>query len=290
MRTIIVPTDFSNPSKNAARFALNLAIWLKADLHLCHAYNIPVESPMMGEVPWTLPELPDVKKDTEKALKKLAKALETKENILQDDDPALFRPAITWSCAQTDLVTLIHDTANSTKAILVVMGMTGSGKLNRLLFGSSSVKMINESKYPLLIVPHHHRYRKIEKIAFATDLSKRDQKTAQSIARFAEYYDAELMVSYVTGFSDLVNELVYLHKKDEFIKNIEGKVTYLPIEVVGVNTGLGVLRYKDVDLVVMGHERKSFFERLTTGSHSAALALKVQMPLMVIPEGAPLLF
>lgn len=65
MRTIIVPTDFSNPSKNAARFARNLAIWLKADLHLCHAYNIPVESPMMGEVLWTLPEIPYTKKDAE---------------------------------------------------------------------------------------------------------------------------------------------------------------------------------------------------------------------------------
>ncbi|WP_332032721.1 universal stress protein [Kaistella sp.] len=65
MRTIIVPTDFSNPSRNAARLALNLAIGLKADLHLCHAYNIPVKSPMMGEVLWTLPEIPYTKKDAE---------------------------------------------------------------------------------------------------------------------------------------------------------------------------------------------------------------------------------
>ncbi|UFK97761.1 universal stress protein [Kaistella faecalis] len=290
MRTVIVPTDFSNPSKNAARFALNLAIGLKADLHLCHAYHDPVESPIIGEVPWTLLELPDVKKDAEKALKKLAKALETKENIIQGDNPGLFKPAITWSAEQKHLVSLIDDKAKETKAMLVVMGMTGSGKLNRLLFGSSSLKMINESKYPLLIVPHHHRYRKMEKIAFATDLNRRDQKTARSVARFAKYFDAELMVSYVTGFSDLIDEKAYLHKKEEFIKNIDGKVTYLPIEVVGVNTGLGVLRYKDVDLVVMGHERKSFFERVTTGSHSATLARKVQMPLMIIPEGAPLLF
>ncbi len=290
MRTIIVPTDFSNPSKNAARYALNLAIGLKADIHLCHAYSIPAESPMMGEVPWTLMQLPDVKTDAEKALKKLAKALETKENKILGDNPGLFKPAITWSAEQKDLVSLIHEKTKETEAMLVVMGMTGSGKLNRLLFGSSSLKMINESKYPLLIVPHHHRYRKMEKIAFATDLNKRHQKTAQYVARFAEYFDAELMVSYVTGFSDLIDEKGYLHKKEEFIKNIDGKVTYLPIEVVGVNTGLGVLRYKDVDLVVMGHERKSFFERVTTGSHSATLARKVQMPLMIIPEGAPLLF
>lgn len=290
MRTIIVPTDFSNPSKNAARFALNLAIGLKANLHLLHAFSVPVESPMMGEVPWTLHEPADMQADAERALKKLAKALETKEDILQEDNAAIFRPAITWSAGQKDLPNLIHDKAKETGAMLVVMGMTGSGKLNRLLFGSSSLKMIDESRYPLLIVPHHHRYRKIEKIAFATDLSKREQKIAHSVAKFAEYFDAELMVSYVTGFTDLLDEVAYLQRKEEFIKNIEGKVTYLPIEVVGVNTGLGVLKYKDVDLVVMGHEHKSFFQKITTGSHSAAMARKAQMPLMVIPEGAPLLF
>ena len=290
MRTIIVPTDFSNPSKNAARFALNLAIGLRADLHLCHAYSTPVESPMIGEVPWSLQDFPDVKADAEKALKKLAKALETKENILLGDDHTLFRPAISYSAEEKDLVSLIHDKATEKKAMIVVMGMTGSGKLNRLLFGSSSLKMINESRYPLLIVPHHHRYSRMEKIAFATDLSKRELKTAQAVARFAAYFDAELMVSYVTNFSDLRNEVAYLQKKEEFVKNLEGKITYLPIEVFGVDTGLGVLRYKDVDLVVMGHEHQSFFERITTGSHSAAMARKVQMPLMIIPEGAPLLF
>ena len=77
MRTVIVPTDFSNPSKNAARYALNIAIGLKADLHLCHAYSTPAESPVIGEVPWILQDFPEVKADAEKALKKLAKALET---------------------------------------------------------------------------------------------------------------------------------------------------------------------------------------------------------------------
>lgn len=290
MRTILAPTDFSKPSKNAARFALNLAMVLKADLHLCSAYTVPSESPMIGEVSWALYEYPDLKEEAEKSLKKLAKTLEKKAAVVGADDPSLFNPAITWSGSSEDLVSFVIAEAVKTKALLIVMGMTGSGNLNRLIFGSSSLKMIEKTRHPLLIVPHHHRYKTIRKIAFATDLGKSDLKTAQALAIFAEYFGAELLVSHVIGFKDMLDEKAYQHKIDAFIKNIGGKTTYLPIEVEGIDSGLDVLRNKDLDLLVMGHEHKDFFDRLTMGSHSARQARKLQVPLMVIPQGAPLLF
>ncbi|MDQ0477260.1 universal stress protein [Chryseobacterium gotjawalense] len=290
MRTILVPTDFSEPSKNAAHYALNMAIGLKADLHLCNAFTVPAESPVMSGVTWSLYEYPDLKEEINKDLKKFANTLEKKETVLAADAPTLFHPTISYSCEREDLVSFIHTTAIATDAILIVMGMTGGGKLNQLLFGSNSLKMIDKTQHPLLIIPHHHRYQAIRKIAFATDLSTEDKKTAQALSKLAEYFDAELLISHVIDFNEKLDNDAYEHKKDLFIQDIPGKTSYLPIEEKGIDSGLDVLRNKDLDLLVMGHQHKVFFDRLTEGSHSIRQARKLHLPLMVIPQGVPLLF
>lgn len=290
MRTILVPTDFSKPSRNAAYFALHMAIALKADLHLCNAYILPAGSPAMGEVSWALYDYPDLQKDVEKGLKKFAKTLEKKESVLSKDHPEAFHPVITYSCAQEDLETLIRKTADSTKAILTVMGMTGAGNLNRLVFGSSILNMIEKTPTPLLIIPHHHRYQPVTKIAFATDLGKEDKKTAKVLAKFALYFNAELIIGHVIGFKDQLDEKAYLRNIETFMKGIEGRINYLPIDVESIDTGLDALRSRDLDILVMGHEHKDFFSRITMGSHSRRQARKLHIPLLVIPEGVPVLF
>jgi nucleotide-binding universal stress UspA family protein len=42
MKSIVVPVDFSTCSANAARYAADLALAIKADLHLIHVILVPV--------------------------------------------------------------------------------------------------------------------------------------------------------------------------------------------------------------------------------------------------------
>ncbi|MEI3789387.1 MULTISPECIES: hypothetical protein [unclassified Chryseobacterium] len=56
------------------------------------------------------------------------------------------------------------------------MGMQGAGMITRAIFGSNSVKMVKNTKYPLLLIPPDHQYKGLKKIAFSTDLSKKDIK------------------------------------------------------------------------------------------------------------------
>ena len=88
----------------------------------------------------------------------------------------------------------------------------------------------------------------------------------------------------------MLDDKAYQHKKDLFIEDIEGKTSYLPIDVEGIDTGLDVLKHKDLDMLVMGHQHKDFFVRLTMGSHAVRQASEMEIPLLIIPEGAHILF
>ncbi|MET3537163.1 universal stress protein [Chryseobacterium limigenitum] len=291
MRTILVPTDFSKPSKNAAYYALHMAQALKANIDLCYAFNLPTESPMLGQVSWALYDYPALQEENSKELRKLVKTLEEKGNTIWGVNAFPFHPSIYYTCEAGDVVQVINNTAINNKTLLVVMGMTGAGKLSRFFFGSNSLKMINNTQHPLLLVPQNHKYKKLEKIAFATDLSKKDIKIAQALVKFAKYFDAELLITHIIqSTNDVMEDTAYEHKKKVFLKALDGKVCYNCIYSENIDYGLDILKNKDIDILVMGHDHRSFLEKFTKSSHAATQAAELEIPLLIIPEIDQLFF
>lgn len=291
MRTIVVPTDYSKPARNAAFYSLYLAAALKSNLHLCHAFGIPVESPMLGQTAWSLYEYPALQEENSKELKKLGKALEEKSKALWGDEAFPFHPSFYYVCEGRDVDQVINDTAEENKALLIVMGMNGVGMLTRFFFGSNSIKMINNTKYPLLLIPERHKYKGLTKIAFATDLNKKDIKIAQSLLNFAKYFDAELLITHIIqSNNEVIQDQRYEHAKEIFLKELEGRFCYNCIYSENIDYGLDILKNKDIDMLIMGHHYRSFFENFIQSSHAVRQAGELEIPLMIIPENGHIYF
>ncbi|MBA3705480.1 MAG: universal stress protein, partial [Bacteroidetes bacterium] len=69
MKTILVPTDFSEIACNAINYAVEIAKLTKAKLILFNVYNVPV---VPAEIPIALP-IDEIEKDVMKGLKKIEK-------------------------------------------------------------------------------------------------------------------------------------------------------------------------------------------------------------------------
>lgn len=291
MRTIVVPTDYSKPARNAAFYALYLANALKCNIDLCHAFALPVDSPMLGQTAWALYEYPALQDENSKELKKLAKSLENKAKTLWGDEAFPFHPTIHQICEGSDVVQLVNDTAANNKTLLIVMGMQGAGMLTRFIFGSNSIKMIKNTQHPLLLIPQNHQYKGLKKIAFATDLNKKDIKTAQSLIKFADYFDAELLITHIIqSNNDVIEDTAYEHKKELFLKNLDGKICYNCIYSENIDYGLEILKNKDIDMLIMGHHYRGFFDSFIQGSHAVRQANELEIPLLIIPEGGHIYF
>jgi nucleotide-binding universal stress UspA family protein len=81
MRTILVATDYSKPARNAAFYALHLANALKANIDLCHAFGLPIESPMLGQIAWSVYEYPDLYEENTKELKSWQRHWKTEKKL-----------------------------------------------------------------------------------------------------------------------------------------------------------------------------------------------------------------
>src|SRR5476651_1186843 len=89
MKTILVPTDFSDNATHAAEYAYDLAKQLKAKMILCNAFIVPAEMPEAGMVIWPMDDYQHIMDDSLDELKKLSARLQNNES---DDD---IKPKVT---------------------------------------------------------------------------------------------------------------------------------------------------------------------------------------------------
>ncbi len=81
--------------------------------------------------------------------------------------------------------------AESLEASLIVMGTHGSVGLQKV-FGSNAMKVVSNSKTPLLIVQENSVFQRIKKIILTIDLEKESIQVVKYAAKIGELFNAEI--------------------------------------------------------------------------------------------------
>lgn len=281
MKTILVPTDFSEASENAARYAVKLAASIKADIKLCNAFKVPMETPMAAQVAWPLADYDELKKDITGDLEALAKRLEKEIPSGQEH----FRPRIGHICEVGTVTDVVRNIVDEDDISMIAMGMSGAGFINRFFLGSTSRSMIDKVECPVLLVPPGTTFKPISKIGFATDLNSGDINVIHSVAGLAKYMDAEILIAHIADEKFTGEE--HQHKIDEFLTDVTckanyGKIYYRNIKSMDVAHGLDWLaEHGQLDMLVMVHHWHHFFNRLISGSQTKKIAGHIHLPLLV---------
>lgn len=287
MKTILVPTDFSPPAENAARYAMHLAIAIGANIKLCHAYKIPSETGYNNQGSWLLYNEITMEGECTKKLALLAGKL-----IREEWGAGAARVSgldVSYTAAEGSAFTVLMELAKEDHVLFTVMGMNGFGAIESFLIGSTSRQMIGVTESPLFLVPCGSVFKGIKKIAFATDLNKKDIAVIHALVGFASKFNADLLITHVSssGISSAREE----ERVESFLNEVTCKINYdkiyyRPMRHPTVGQGLDWLaEFGFVDLQVMIHRRHSLLERLVKGSFTKAQAAKTKVPLLVMPEG-----
>lgn len=142
VRTILHPTDFSEPSTSALRLACSLARDYGARLILLHVAPAPIVVPAMGVVP---PQTEEEFQRTRAALRDLeipVPGVEADRCLLQGDAAAEILRA-----------------AEENQCDVIVMGTHGRTGLGRLLMGSVAEQVLRKAPCPVVTVKNPIRQR-----------------------------------------------------------------------------------------------------------------------------------
>ena len=271
-KIILVPVDFSETSRNAVRYAVEVAKHKNAKIVLMHAYMSGQNFlDMSGQL--LAQNVLETKEQAETGLDKMAE--EFVGNKL------LFKKI----CKFGTLQDAIKEFTSQYRTWMIIMGTDSSGKLNELLGSSSTAEIAGKLNVPLLAIPFNYKYKGIRQIAFATDYHDSDLGSLKFIARLAELFSAHINVIHIAdgdftmGFE---KEQMNNFKKDAAEKIEYKKISYQVI--LGNHVLHRLEKFLDAenpDMLAMATKHYSFIEKLLHKSITRKMIYHTHVPLMI---------
>jgi len=142
LKTVLVPTDFSDASESALRFGKAMAEAFGASLHVVHVMEDLLAHAWAAEV--YVSSMPQLRDEIEKESRQRLGAL------LTDGEKGQFR-AETALLAGNPFLEIIRY-AKAHDVDLIVMGTHGRGPIAHMLLGSVAEKVVRKSPCPVLTV------------------------------------------------------------------------------------------------------------------------------------------
>lgn len=268
MKTILVPTDFSNNAFKALIYAAHLAKAIEAKILLLNAYQAPTASSnVMINFTDILEE--DSKKDLDKTINKL-KAVEELSGV--EIEGVSVYGFLTEAIAKVEAKNDID---------LVIMGTAGASNLSNRLFGSNTTDAIKNTKLPLLVIPRDTEYKEWKNITFASNIQKdKNDCPFKPLTNLVKLIDTHLhIVTVVENESEI--------DKDDIKNRIDNKLQGILYDVNVIendSVAEGILDFiddYDTDLLVLIRKNYGFIEGLLHSSVTKKLALHSAKPMLL---------
>lgn len=286
MKTIAVLTDFSKRAENAAGYALHLAGHLHANIKLYNSFFVASKDPMAAQIAWPMEDYDALRRDSMQELELFGTRLKREYSTAVT---GAFKPVIEYECHDGNFNTYLNGLEDDKDTILLVMADHEKG-MSTWMTGNHMNEIIDKVTLPVLVIGEHQKFKKIDKIAFATDLSTGDIEQIHSLAGLANAFNAELLLVHVAD--EKYDNLKLQHKVDALLNDITNKIDfariyYRRINSVDVKLGLNwIAEHGQIDMLVMVHRHKTFLQDLFGSSYTKAFAATLNLPLLIYPSPA----
>jgi nucleotide-binding universal stress UspA family protein len=144
---LLVPTDFSEDSEQAARYAVELAKRFQAEIHCIHVVDIPADLLSTSDYYMTGPSkqfIDQIREESKKNLEAFAK-----KNL----EGVGVRTAFLEGSPFVEIIRYAHNQ----EIDLVVIATHGRTGLRHVLFGSVAEKVVRKAPCPVLVVKRKER-------------------------------------------------------------------------------------------------------------------------------------
>lgn len=193
MKKILIPTDFSEHSKNAIRYAINMFKEVP-----CHFFLLYVNLEGSGFI-----EKPVYRFGTSVMVEKIAKELDLKlkdlNHFIATIATAKKRHRFTTIAESGHFLKSIRQQIQEKEIELIVMGTKGASELKAFFTGTRSGDVITKVACDVLVVPEGAIYNGFSQIVFPVDFEvSYDDNTLQKIAKLITSDKTQIKLLYVT--------------------------------------------------------------------------------------------
>ena len=278
MNNILLPTDFSENSWNAIKYALQLFKGENCKFYLLNTYT-----PAIYNIDYVMVEpaqfgMLDIIK--ENVLKKLENFKDRIKNDFKNP-----KHTIKTVAAFNTLISEINEIVVSKKIDYVIMGTKGATGAKEILFGSNTVHVFKNVKCSILAIPNDSTFETPHEVLFPTDYEVNYKLNhINSIINIISLYNTRINIMHVSyGYN--LSETQEKNKKK--LEKYFEKVAHLFHDVSNQTVQGGITNFQvkaRVNLLVMINNKHSFFENLFFKSTINQIGFHLNIPFLVIPS------
>ncbi|MGC1204598.1 MAG: universal stress protein [Flavobacteriaceae bacterium] len=278
MKTILLPTDFSKNSINAIHYAIKLLAHVKCDFYLL---NVQKASSFISDDMMTVTSSATIYNTLIDAAKKSISNIVSQIEKRSKNENHAFHSIVDYD----NFIDAINQISKKHHVDLIIMGTKGASGLEKVIFGSNTVHVMQRCQIPVLAIPKGCTFKGLSKIAFtANNLLGLDIKTLVPLRDLVSFYKSNLSVLHIADKNHLIQsqETIFDFFKIYFIKvnhdfiDTNIKEVYNVVHKYIVDNGIQMLSIMD--------EQHSFLERLFTKHPIETFAFAIDIPFLVMKK------
>jgi len=277
MKKILLPTDFSENSWNAIKYALQL---FKNET--CKFYILNVYTPVVYDVEFVLvspAQFGMVDAVKEAALKHL-KDLEERIKREFKNPKHSIKTMLQFNTLISEMEDIVEDQAID----YVVMGTQGATGAKEVLFGSNTVHVFNKIKCPVIAIPENFEFEQPHEILFPTDYEiDYTKKLLKPLIHLTSLYISRVNVLNVSFGYELTE---YQENNKKVLETFLNKTAHLFHSVSNETVQEAITSFQQrarINLLVMINNKHSFFENLFFRSTINQIGFHLNIPFLLIP-------
>lgn len=276
MRSILIPTDFSDNAMNAITYALELFKYEKCDFYIMHAYEDAIYKETRSLTRENLESVTEIMANT------CAAHLEQVLKKIHEISP---NPRHTYHSisANNILIEEADRIVNEKDIDLIIMGTRGKSNDKKITFGSQTLQVLKHVQCPVLAIPENQTYTQPKQILFPTNyLIPFKRRELKLFCDMVAPYRSVIDVVHISKSSKLSmrqedNQLFIkeaLCKNEIHFKTLDSKHV--------VKTIQQYVKDHPIDMIVMVNTRESFLESFLYPSRVDRLSLDLKVPFLAL--------
>lgn len=263
MKKILVPTDFSKPAQIAIEVAGDIARKANAQLILLHvveeasgtSFNITGEVDLSGNWEDKLFTM----KLIERSKKQMAKLFE---------DVKASGVKVKQEMRVGTAFHGMRDIIVEQKVDLVVMGTAGHSKLEEMIIGTNTEKVVRHAKCPVLTVHKRPVTTEFKNIVYATSMSKDEEVFSRIVRSTQQLYNSTVHLVRVNTPGNFQRDAVVKKYMQDFAKKLQLKNFTINI-FNDLTEEEGIIYFAEsinADLIAMATHGRTGFAHVLAGS------------------------
>lgn len=278
MKNILLPTDFSKNSINAIGYALE---FLKDQECQFYLLNVQKASSFITDDLMVVNSSTTIYKTLINAAKKSIDNIIMTINEEFKNENHEFHSIVDYD----NFVDSINQVCDNHDIDLIIMGTKGASGLEKVLFGSNTVRVMQRCKVSVLAIPDKCDFKSLDNLAFATTNSKKFKpEELEVLGEIVKMNNSSLQIFHLADQNHLVyddyDNVDFFNEnfgepKHEFVDTSKDDI----FDVVN-----NYIINNNIDMLAIMNKKHSFLERLFKRHAVETFAFKIDIPLLVMQQ------